>query len=101
MKGTADVPRLAVYRSRAHIYAQLIDDKDGHSICGTSTLDPTLRDSLAGKKKSERSRMVGKRIAEIAQGRGLNRVAFDRGGYLYHGRVRSLAEGAREGGLQF
>jgi large subunit ribosomal protein L18 len=73
----------------------------GRTLCGTSTLDPALKDALVGKRKIERSRLVGKRIAEIAQGRGIQRVGFDRGGYLYHGRVQALAEGAREGGLQF
>jgi large subunit ribosomal protein L18 len=95
------VPRLAVFRSHLHIYAQLIDDSVGRSLCGTSTLDPALHEQIAGKKKAERSRMVGKRLAEIAQGAGIQRVAFDRGGYVYHGRIRALAEGAREGGLKF
>lgn len=99
--GTGAVPRLAVFRSRSHIYAQLIDDSTGHSLCGTSTLDPILRDGLTGKKKSERSKMVGKRMAEIALSKGIQRIAFDRGGYVYHGRIQALAEGAREGGLQF
>jgi large subunit ribosomal protein L18 len=101
LSGTADVPRLAVFRSHLHIYAQLVDDSKGHSICGSSTLDPALAEALAGKKKSERSRLVGKRIAEIARERGISRVAFDRGGYVYHGRIRALADGAREAGLQF
>ncbi len=99
--GTAEVPRLAVFRSHMHIYAQLIDDLTGQSLAGTSTLDPAIRAELAGKKKSDRSRLVGKRMAQIALDRGIARVAFDRGGYLYHGRIRALAEGAREGGLQF
>ena len=101
MAGTAELPRLAVFRSRAHIYAQLVDDASGRAICGTGTLDPALKEALVGKKKTERSKLVGKRIAEIAQGRGIVRVAFDRGGFVYHGRVKALAEGAREGGLQF
>lgn len=101
LSGTAEVPRLAVYRSHLHIYAQLVDDLSGRSICGTSTLDPAIREGLVGKKKSEKSRLVGKRMAEIALGRGIECVAFDRGGYLYHGRIRALAEGAREGGLKF
>jgi large subunit ribosomal protein L18 len=101
LEGTTEVPRLAVFRSHVHIYAQLVDDLTGQTLCGTSTLDPALREALVGKKKSEKSRLVGKRIAEIAQSRGIQRVGFDRGGYLYHGRVRALAEGAREGGLQF
>lgn len=100
-EGTAEVPRLAVFRSHLHIYAQLIDDRTGRSLAGTSTLDPAIRGELEGKKKTERGRLVGKRVAEIALGRGIQRVAFDRGGYLYHGRIRALAEGAREGGLQF
>ncbi len=101
LSGTAETPRLAVFRSHLHIYAQLIDDSTGHSICGTSTLDPALAAAVAGKKKSERSRLVGKRMAELAMSRGIAKVAFDRGGYVYHGRIRALAEGAREGGLQF
>jgi large subunit ribosomal protein L18 len=101
LEGSAEVPRLAVFRSHMHIYAQLVDDLTGRTLCGTSTLDPALKDALVGKRKIERSRLVGKRIAEIAQGRGIQRVGFDRGGYLYHGRVQALAEGAREGGLQF
>jgi large subunit ribosomal protein L18 len=101
LEGTAEVPRLAVFRSHMHIYAQLVDDLAGRTLCGASTLDPVLKDALVGKRKSEKSRLVGKRIAEIAQSRGIQKVGFDRGGYLYHGRVRALAEGAREGGLQF
>jgi large subunit ribosomal protein L18 len=101
LTGTSEVPRLAVFRSHLHIYAQLIDDSTGSSLCGTSTLDPALAEALAGKKKSERSKLVGKRMAEIAKERGIARVAFDRGGYVYHGRIQALAEGAREGGLLF
>lgn len=99
--GTPEVPRLAVFRSHAHIYAQLIDDSTGRSLCGTSTLDPELKASLPGKKKVEKSFLVGKRMAEIAKARGIERVAFDRGGYVYHGRIQAVANGAREGGLQF
>ena len=101
LEGTAEVPRLAVFRSHLHIYAQIIDDLSGRSITATSTLDPAIKAELTGKKKSERSRIVGKRVAEIAKEHGITRVAFDRGGYVYHGRIRALAEGAREGGLQF
>ncbi len=101
LSGTADVPRLAVFRSRLHIYAQLVDDAAGRSICGTSSLDPAIREGLAGKRKSDRSKLVGKRMAEIAQEKGIQRIAFDRGGYVYHGRIKALADGAREGGLQF
>lgn len=101
LAGTAATPRLAVFRSGKHIYCQLIDDLSGKTLCGTSDLDPTLRESLKGKKKSERSKAVGKRMAEIAKGHGVERCSFDRGGFIYHGRVQALAEGAREGGLQF
>lgn len=101
LDGTAEVPRLAVFRSHLHIYAQLVDDLSGRSITATSTLDPAIKAELTGKKKSERSRIVGKRVAEIAKQHGITRIAFDRGGYVYHGRIQALAEGAREGGLQF
>ena len=77
LEGSAEIPRLAVFRSHIHIYAQLIDDRDGRAICGTSTLDPAIREELAGKKKSEKSRIVGKRVAEIAKDRGIQRVSFD------------------------
>lgn len=101
LAGTPDVPRLAVFRSSKHIYAQLVDDLGGVSLCGTSTLDPAIRETLKGLKKSERSKAVGKRVAEIALAKGIGRIAFDRGGYVYHGRIKALAEGAREGGLKF
>ena len=101
LSGTGEVPRLAVFRSGKHIYAQLVDDGERKTLCASSTLDPELREALRGKKKSEESRLVGKRVAEIAVARGLTKVAFDRGGFLYHGRIKALAEGAREGGLKF
>jgi large subunit ribosomal protein L18 len=101
LSGTPDVPRLAVRRTSKHIYAQLVDDLARRSLGGTSTLDPTIRGELAGKNKVERSKLVGKRIAEIARAAGVEKVAFDRGGHVYHGRVRALAESAREGGLKF
>lgn len=101
LSGTTDVPRLAVRRSGKHIYAQLVDDSVGRSLAFTSTLDPVLRDTLTGKTKTERSKAVGKRIAEIAKEKGIERVAFDRGGNIYHGRIRALAESAREAGLNF
>ncbi len=101
LSGTPNVPRLCVFRSSVHIYAQLVDDASGRSICGASTLSPEIRGELAGLKKSEKSRRVGLLIARLAQVKGVSAVAFDRGGYLYHGRVRALAEGAREGGLKF
>ena len=101
MHGTGDLPRLCVYRSSQHIYAQIINDEEGRSICGASTLSPAIRGELTGLKKSDKSRRVGLLIARLAQEKGITAVAFDRGGNLYHGRIRALAEGAREGGLKF
>lgn len=99
--GTPQRPRLNVYRSLNHIYAQIIDDSQGHTLLAISTLDPSLRKSLAGKTKSEQAAMVGEALAERATQAGITEVVFDRGGCKYHGRVRSLAEASREGGLQF
>ncbi len=101
LRGTAEVPRLCVFRSSIHIYAQLINDDLGASLCGASTLSPAIREEVKGLKKIERSKRVGLLIAKLAREKGVERVAFDRGGYLYHGRVRALADGAREGGLKF
>ncbi len=101
LKGTAEVPRLCVFRSTNHIYAQIVDDDQGSSICGASTLSKAIVTEIAGLGKMERSKRVGILIARIAKEKGIEKVAFDRGGYLYHGRVRALAEGAREGGLKF
>jgi large subunit ribosomal protein L18 len=99
--GTSERPRLNVYRSISHIYAQVVDDSRGHTLFTVSTLDPSLRKSLAGKNKTEQAAVVGKALAERATQAGLTEVVFDRGGYKYHGRVKMLAEASREGGLQF
>lgn len=99
ISGTAERPRLAVFRSNKEIYAQLIDDVSGHTLCAASSSDKQGK-SFAGTKV-EKAKMVGKLIAERAVEKGLKSVTFDRGGYLYHGRIKSLAEGAREGGLEF
>jgi large subunit ribosomal protein L18 len=98
---TKDRPRLSVYRSLKHIYAQIIDDTKGHTLAAASTLDPEVRDRIAGVKKAEQAKVVGEVLAQRAKARGIEKVIFDRGGYKYHGRVRSLAEGARGGGLEF
>ncbi len=90
-----------VFRSLNHIYAQLIDDQNERTIAATSTLDKEILSDLKGKNKTEQARVVGTRIAEIAKSEGVKQVIFDRGGYRYHGRVASLAEGAREAGLDF
>ncbi|MFA5867976.1 MAG: 50S ribosomal protein L18 [Actinomycetota bacterium] len=96
--GTADRPRLCVYRSNRHIFAQLIDDATGKIILGAS--DIGLK-GASGKKKTEQAKEVGKHLAEQAKTKKIGKVVFDRGGRLYHGRVKALAEGAREGGLTF
>ncbi len=96
-----DRPRLSVFRSLTHIYAQIVDDVEGHTLAAASTLDRQVRDQVRGLSKTEQARLVGEILAQRAKARGINRVVFDRGGYKYHGRVRSLAEGARAGGLVF
>jgi large subunit ribosomal protein L18 len=101
LAGTAQRPRLNVYRSLEHIYVQAIDDVDGHTIVSASTVDNELVASLAGKTKKEQATLVGKTVAERAMAAGITEVVFDRGGYLYHGRIKALADGAREGGLRF
>jgi len=98
--GTGERPRLAVYRSNAGIYAQVIDDSKGHTLAAASTLDKELS-APDGEGKVGASRAVGKLLAQRAQAAGVSRVVFDRGGNRYHGRVQALAEGAREGGLEF
>jgi len=99
IKGTTQAPRLTVYRSNAEIYAQLIDDKGGKTLLAVGSVDKTIATSKVAKL--EKAKMVGKLIAEKALASGISAVVFDRNGFLYHGRVKSLAEGAREGGLKF
>ena len=99
IKGTPERPRLAVYRSVKHIYVQIIDDANGRTLVSASTCDQALRGGTGGNIAAAKE--VGKLIAERAKEKGITRVVFDRGGYIYHGRVRSLAEAAREAGLEF
>lgn len=100
VSGTSERPRLAVFRSNKEIYAQLIDDQTGKTVTAASSRDKEIADAkLSGK--IEIATAVGKRIGELASKAGVSEVKFDRGGYLYHGRVKALAEGAREGGLKF
>jgi len=99
--GTPEMPRLNVYRSLAEIYAQVIDDQAGHTLVSASSIDPELRGQLDGKKKGEQARLIGQAIAQRARAKGISKVVFDRGGYRYIGRVKALADGAREGGLEF
>ena len=98
ISGTPERPRLNVFRSNANIYAQIIDDVAGVTLVSASTLDKAVE---AGESNKEAARKVGELLAERAKDKGITDVVFDRGGYLYHGRVQELAEGAREGGLEF
>jgi len=102
ISGTTQRPRLNVFRSSAHIYAQVIDDTRSHTIVAASDLEEAVRERAgAGASKSARAKVVGEVIAERAKEAGLDAVLFDRGGFLYHGRVKAVADGAREGGLKF
>ena len=94
-------PRLSVFRSGKHIYAQVIDDAKGQTLASASSLEKDMRDSLKTGANIEAAKAVGKRLAERASAKGVKQVVFDRGGYLYHGRVKALADAAREGGLDF
>jgi len=101
VSGTPERPRLNVYRSLAEIYAQVIDDEAGHTLVSASSIDSELRAQMAGLKKAEQAKLVGKALAERAKAKGINKVVFDRGGFRYIGRVKALADAAREGGLDF
>lgn len=101
LAGTEGRPRLNVFRSLANIYVQLIDDQKGVTLVSASTIDVDLKAKLEGKKKSEQAKLVGAAVAERAKAKGITQVVFDRGGYKYHGRVKAVADGAREGGLEF
>jgi large subunit ribosomal protein L18 len=100
ISGTASRPRMAVYRSLSNIYVQIIDDSIGHTLAAASTMDKDLAASLEGKSKTEAAKIVGEKAAKLALAKGINEAVFDRGGYIYHGRVEALAEGAREAGLK-
>jgi large subunit ribosomal protein L18 len=99
--GTAERPRLNVFRSLSSIYAQVIDDESGRTLISASSVDRELREKLKGMKKAEQAKLIGQTLAERAKSKGINAVVFDRGGYRYIGRVKAFADGAREGGLQF
>ena len=101
ISGTPERPRLNVFRSNKHIYAQVIDDLAGKTLVAASSLDPQLRSELPLGSNREAAHKVGKLLGKRAVNQGINDVVFDRGGYLYHGRVKELAEGAREAGLNF
>lgn len=99
--GTPERPRLNVFRSLKHIYAQVIDDRAGHTLVSASTLDPEVRKRIDGMRPVEQAEVVGEVVGARALEKGIKRVVFDRGGYKYHGRVKAVAEGARKAGLEF
>lgn len=99
--GTPERPRLNVFRSLRHIYAQVVDDSVGKTLVAVSTLDAEVRTQLEGLHKTDQAKLVGKTLAERAQKAGIKAVVFDRGGYKFHGRVKALADASREGGLDF
>jgi len=101
VSGSGEKPRLSVFRSMKHIYAQVIDETSGHTLVSASTVSSEVKTKSDGKNKSSEAGLVGKLLAERAQEKGIKQVVFDRGGYKYHGRVKALAEAAREGGLVF
>ena len=101
LKGTPERPRLNVYRSDKNVYVQVIDDVAGITLCSASTLDGELKEQLAGKTKKEAAKLVGILAGKRATAKGITKVVFDRGGYLYTGRISELAAGAREAGLDF
>ncbi|MCA1764887.1 MAG: 50S ribosomal protein L18 [Desulfobulbaceae bacterium] len=101
ISGTGECPRLRVFKSSKHIYGQIIDDVAGHTIVAASTRDKEYSDGETKGGKIEKARLVGLLLAAKAKKNGVEKVVFDRGGYLYHGRVKSLSDGAREGGLNF
>ncbi len=102
LRGTSERPRVVIFRSNKHIYAQVVDDLSRKTLFTASTLSKEIREEVAkAKDKKAQAKMVGKYLAELAVSKEVKGVVFDRGGYLYHGRVKALADGAREGGLQF
>jgi large subunit ribosomal protein L18 len=101
LSGTTARPRLSVFRSNQHIYAQLIDDTRGVTIAAASTQSAEVKSEAEGKRKAELAALVGKLIAERAKAKDVEQVVFDRNGFIYHGRIKAVADGAREGGLQF
>lgn len=101
LAGSAERPRLNVFRSSRHIFVQVIDDAKGHTLAAASTLDAAIRGQAQALKKVDEAKAVGKLIAERAQAAGIKQVVFDRGGFRYHGRVKALADASREAGLEF
>ena len=101
IKGTVERPRLSVYRSNENIYAQIIDDTNARTLVSCSTLDRSIKLVLSNGRTREASRLIGEKLAELSLNKNITKIVFDRGPYLYHGRIKALADGARAGGLQF
>ena len=101
VRGTMERPRLSVFRSARHVYAQIVDDTRGCTLVAASSLEKTVAEAAVDKKKVEKAVMVGKLVAERAKAKGIEKVVFDRNGFLYHGRIKAISDGAREAGLQF
>jgi large subunit ribosomal protein L18 len=101
ISGTSEQPRLSVFRSSKHIYAQVVDDVSGSTVAHASTLSRDVRGEVAEASKSDAAKKVGQAIAKLLLAKGISKVVFDRNGYLYHGRIRALADAAREAGLKF
>ena len=101
VKGTSERPRLSVYRSNENIYAQIIDDTSSKTLLACSTLDRSIKLALANGRTCDASRLMGEKLAELSLKQNIKQIVFDRGPYLYHGRIKALADGARAGGLQF
>lgn len=101
LRGTKEMPRLNVFRSNKHIYAQIIEDMGGHTIVSASTRSKELEKDVLKMKKVDAAKKVGELVGRLAKEKGVDKVVFDRGGYIYHGRVKALAEGAREAGVKF
>jgi large subunit ribosomal protein L18 len=101
IKGTIERPRLSVYRSNEHIYAQIIDDTNSKTLLACSTLDRPIKLNLSTGRTCDASRLIGEKLAELSLQKNITKIVFDRGPYLYHGRIKALADGARAGGLQF
>lgn len=101
ISGTVERPRLSVYRSLAHMYAQIIDDQKGATLVSANTMEKSLQASLKGKTKLEQAYIVGQEVAKRAKAQGIENVVFDRSGYIYTGRIKKVADGARDAGLQF
>lgn len=101
VKGTVERPRLSVYRSNENIYAQIIDDTNSKTLISCSTLDRSIKIALSNGRTCDASRLMGERLAKLSLKKNITKIVFDRGPYLYHGRIKALADGARAGGLQF